>query len=486
MTNDNDQSPSPQSSGIQVARGDVPYYVEHGLTHPRAVFGMFRKIKTSFMVLLLAFFHLAPFIRWDRGPGAPDQAILIDMAGRRAYAFFIEIWPQEVYYLTGLLMVAGLTLFTMSAMAGRLWCGFLCWQTVYTDLFVMVQRAVVGDRSKMLEFSRQKWSLNKFLRLAILNAIWLAIGLSTGIAFVLYFGDAFQELRAIFTGQASDSSYIFIGVVGGFCFLLGAYAREHVCVYVCPYSRFQTAMLDEHSLVVTYEAWRGEPRGPHRKDETFEGRGHCIDCKACVMSCPTGIDIRFGNQLACIGCGLCIDACNDMMDRVGLPRGLISYESDYNIKAKEQGKPTAQKVIRPRTVTYLTLIGVVGAALLFTFITRARTAVDVLHERAPLYVQTKDGGIRNGYTLKVLNMERKTHTYTLTTEGVKGATLSVIGGENNATTVPLEADPDSVATFRIYVASPPNETLPPHADLTFVLTTDDGHVVKKESLFAGP
>jgi len=481
MSNDNEQS-----SGISVARGDVPYYVEHGLTNPRAVNGTFRKLKTGFMIGLLGFWYLAPFIRWDRGPGAPDQAILIDMGGRRAYAFFIEIWPQEVYYLTGMLLLAGLTLFTMSAMAGRLWCGFLCWQTVYTDLFVMVQRLIVGDRNKMLELGRQNWSLTKFAKLSVLNVLWLIIGLSTGVAFVLYFGDAFQTLKEIFTGQASQSTYLFIGIVGGFCFLLGAYAREHVCVYICPYSRFQTAMLDEHSLVVTYEAWRGEPRGPIHKGGTFEGRGHCIDCKACVLSCPTGIDIRFGNQLACIGCGLCIDACDDMMDRFDLPRGLISYESEYNILAKENGRPTKANVIRPRTLTYLGLIAVVGLGLLITFVTRNRTAVDVLHERAPLYVQTKDGGIRNGYTLKVLNMERKAHAYSLTTEGVAGATLSVFGGEGAAATVPLEADPDSVATYRIYVTSPAGEVTKPHTDLMFVLTTDDGHVVRKESLFAGP
>ena len=481
MTNE-----SETASGIEVARGDVPYYVEHGLTHPRAVNGTFRKIKTGLMIGLLAFWHLAPFIRWDRGPGAPDQAILIDMAGRRAYAFFIEIWPQEVYYLTGMLLLAGITLFTMSAVAGRVWCGFLCWQTVYTDLFVMVQRLVVGDRTKMLELGRQKWSLSKLWRLVVLNALWLVIGAGSGIALTLYFGDAFQTLNEIFTGQASFSTYLFIAIVGGFCFLLGAYAREHVCVYVCPYSRFQTAMLDEHSLIVTYEAWRGEPRGIIRKGESFEGRGHCIDCKACVISCPTGIDIRFGNQLACIGCGLCIDACNDIMDRHDLPRGLISYESEFNILAKEKGLATKKHIIRPRTIIYASLIAIVGTGLLFTLLTRSRTAVDVLHERAPLFVQTRDGGIRNGYTFKILNMERLNHTYTLTTEGLNGATISVIGSEGMASTVPLDAEPDSVATYRIYVTTPPGLSLSAHTDLTFVLQTDDGHVIKKTSLFAGP
>ena len=468
-------------NGIEVAKGDVPYYVEHGLTHPRVVSGTFRHIKTILMVSLLAFWHLAPFIRWDRGPGAPDQAILIDMAGRRAYAFFIEIWPQEVYYLTGLLLLAGIALFAMSAVAGRVWCGFLCWQTVYTDLFVMVQRLVVGDRNRMLELNRKSWSWSKIWRLAVLNTLWLIIAAASGIAFTLYFGDAFQTIKEIFTGQASSSTYVFIGIVGGGCFILGAYAREHVCVYVCPYSRFQTAMLDEHSLVVTYDETRGEPRGPIHKGQSFEGRGHCIDCKACVISCPTGIDIRYGNQLACIGCGLCIDACNDMMDRHKLPRGLISYISESNMAAKQQGLPTRNRLIRPRTIVYAILISVVGLGLLYSLLTRSRTGVDVLHERAPLYIQTQDGGIRNGYTFKILNMERKVHT-----EGVPQATLTAIGASSTGTEIPLEADPDTVATYRLYVTVPPGVNLPPHADLIFVLKTDDGHVVRKESLFAGP
>ena len=472
--------------GITVAKGDVPYYVEHGLTHPRAVSGTFRHIKTSFMIVLLGLFHLAPFLRWDRGPGAPDQAILIDMAGRRAYAFGIEIWPQEVYYLTGMLLLAGLTLFAMSAVAGRIWCGYMCWQTVYTDLFVMVERWVVGDRGKMLDFNRQPFSLGKLAKLALLNSLWLVIGLACGVAFQLYLGDAFQTLRAIFTGNAGFTSYVFIFVVGGACFALGAYAREHVCVYVCPYSRFQTAMLDEHSLVVTYNAWRGEPRSPIHKGDTFEGRGHCLDCKACVISCPTGIDIRHGNQLACISCGLCIDACNAIMDHHHLPRGLISYVSQASIDAMEKGQPAQPRLIRPRTLIYFGLIGVVGCGLLFSLLTRSRTAMDVLHERTPLFVQTQDGGIRNGFTFKILNMERKAHQYTLTTEGVQGAILSVVGIDKVGASLDLSASPDDVTTYRLYVTSPAGATLPAHSDMVFVLTTDEGKVVRKETVFAAP
>ena len=463
-------------------RGHVPLYTEHGYSRPRAVSGLFRRIKTALAVVLLAWWHFAPFIRWDRGPGAPDQAVLIDMTARRAYFFFIEIWPQEVYYLTGLLLMAGLTLFTLSAMAGRIWCGFLCWQTVYTDLFVAVERLVVGDRSKMFALEREPFSWHKIRSFAIINILWLMIAASTGIALTLYFGDAFQTLHAIVTGTAPLTNYVFAGIIGGFCYLLGGHARERVCVYMCPYSRFQSAMLDDDSLVVTYNAWRGEPRGVARKDESFEGRGHCIDCKACVISCPTGTDIRFGNQLSCIGCGLCIDACDDIMHRHNLPTGLISYESDYNIRAHEKGLPTRRRIIRPRTVIYLTLIAVVGSAILGMLTFRAKTDVDVLHERSPLFVPLADGSVRNGYTYKILNKDAHGHTYAIHIEGLDGAVIDVIGGDKTA----LDAPPDDVATYRVYVSAPTASTKGARTDIDLVTTREDGVTVHKKSLFLAP
>ncbi|MDA8232366.1 MAG: cytochrome c oxidase accessory protein CcoG [Magnetospirillum sp.] len=471
---------------IRAARGDVPFYREHGFHHPRAVEGTFRRVKWWAMAALLAVWHLAPFLRWDRGPGAPDQAILIDMPGRRAYFFFIEIWPQEVYYLTGLLLLAGVALFLMSALAGRVWCGFLCWQTVYTDLFIEVERLILGDRPRRMEFDRAPLSAGKVGRVALVNATWLAIAAACGISFTLYFGDAFATLREIFTGQAGSGTYLFILVIGGFCFLLAGYARERVCVYMCPYARFQSAMFDEHSLIVSYEAWRGEPRGPARKGQSFEGRGHCVDCRACVQSCPTGTDIRFGNQLSCIGCALCIDACNTVMDRFGLPRGLISYDSSANMQAREKGGKTRFRLIRPRTLVYFALLAIVGSAMVVSLAFRSGTEVNVLHERAPLFVVLSNGGVRNGYVYKILNMVREDRDYRLSLEGLPGATLDVIGGESGVTATTLHADRDTVATYRVYVTAPPGEGMARRTALTFVLTTPDGRVVKTGDMFAGP
>jgi cytochrome c oxidase accessory protein FixG len=467
---------SPQSSTSYAAAPKI---------HPRAVKGTFRSLKWAALVVTLAVYHLTPFLRWGRGEGAPDQAILIDMAGRRAYFFFIEIWPQEVYYLTGLLVIAAITLFFMTSLAGRVWCGFLCWQTVYTDLFVAVERLVVGDRNKRLALDRQPWGLDKLGKKALVNAIWATIGASCGIGFTLYFGDATQQLKDIFTGQASIATYGTITVVGGFCFLLAGYAREQVCIYMCPYARFQSAMFDEHSLIISYEAWRGETRAPAPIDGKFEGRGDCVDCRACVQACPTGIDIRNGTQLACIGCGLCIDACNAVMDRFKLPRGLVSYDSVANMTARAAGLSTRIRLIRPRTLIYVAVLVSAVTVMLVRLVSRPDVDASILHERAPLFVQMSDGSIRNGYVYKVLNMKGVERTFTLSLSGLAGATMDVVGGETKATTAELQVPRDSVGSFRIYVTVPAAQVTAKSLPLFFQLE-GDGRQVRTESLFAGP
>ena len=462
-------------------------YAETVTIHPRKVKGTFRSAKWWLMVVLLAVYHLAPLIRWDRGPDAPSQAILADMAGRRGYFFFIEIWPQEVYYVTGLLLFAAIALFFMSALAGRVWCGFLCWQTVYTDLFVLVERLVVGDRNARVKLDRDPWTIEKLWKKGAVHALWLLISLTCGIGFTLYFDDAFVTLRDLFTLQAGIGTWSAIAIVGGSCYLLAGFAREQVCLYMCPYSRFQSAMFDEHSLIISYEGWRGEPRGPARKGQGFEGRGHCIDCKMCVQACPTGIDIREGLQMACIGCGLCIDACNTMMDRVGLPRNLIRYDSNANLLAREKGEAAKTKLVRPRTMIYTAILTAVGAVMVFALSTRHTVDVNVLHERSPLFVQLSDGSIRNGYTYKVLNMVRRDRTFQLSTNGIAGATVQVVGETDGGTQALLQVPGDDVTAFRLYVTAPEASLQNSKTSLTLVLTDmADGHVVRSETLFAGP
>jgi cytochrome c oxidase accessory protein FixG len=467
--------------------GGESFYAETVMIHPRSVKGRFRTIKWWAMAILLAFFHIAPFIRWDRGPGAPSQAILADIVGRRGYFFNLEIWPQEVYYLTGLLFIAAMTLFFMSALAGRIWCGFLCFQTVYTDLFMLVERLVIGDRAKRMTMDRAPWSADKLVKKAIVNVVWLLIALSCGIGLTLYFGDAPTMLVDILTWNEDAGVYAAITVAGGGCFLLAGYAREQVCLYMCPYSRFQSAMIDEHSMIITYEEDRGEPRAPARKGADFSNRGHCIDCKMCVTACPTGIDIRDGIQMGCIGCALCADACDTMMDKLGLPRGLVTWDSTANMESRAAGGQPKTRLIRVRTVLYASLITVVSAVILVSLLTRTTTEVNVLHERAPLYVQLSDGSIRNGYVFKVLNMIRKDRTYTLKVSGIEGATMSVVGGASNVVETELRAAPDDVATFNVFVTAPISRLESKRTPLVFVLK-EAGETREKrhETLFAGP
>ena len=472
-------------------------YAETRKAYPRFLnSGFYRRLKWLALVLSLGVYWISPWLRWDRGPGAPDQAILIDMPGRRAYFFFIEIWPQEVYYLTGLLIIAALSLFFVSALLGRVWCGFACWQTVFTDLMVWIERLFEGERGPRMVRDRGPWTFDKLWRKGAKQVCWIIVSALAGYGFVAYFDDVHAFTRAVLTGGASVTEYSAMLVVGGCCYLLAGFARDDVCVYMCPYSRFQSAMFDEHSMIVSYEAWRGEPRG-HAKGggrdrsgpEAFAGRGHCIDCRLCVQVCPTGIDIRDGSQLACIGCALCVDACNSVMDRVGLPRHLISYDSIYNQQARSNGDMTTRtRILRPRVFIYLAVIGLVAAVMLYSLATRKTYDVTVLHERAPVFVEVSGDRIRNGYTLKILNMVREEGHYRLSVSPLADATMAIIGLDgDHLKTVDLTVSGDSVGTFRLFVTAPRSSIGGRKTDLDFAVTnTDTGKVVHRENLFAGP
>ncbi len=467
----------------RVAREEQPLYVNRIKVYPKAVSGKFRRIKWAVLAVCLALYYLVPWLRWNRGPGVPDQAVLVDMPGRRLYFFWIEIWPQEVYYLTGLLILAAIGLFLVTSLFGRVWCGYTCPQTVWTDLFMWVERLIEGDRNARMKLDSQPWSARKLGLKVAKHAAWLAIAAVTGGAWVMYFNDAPTLLRELATFDASFAVVAFIGLFTATTYVLAGWAREQVCTYMCPWPRFQAAMLDEQSIIVTYEAWRGEPRGKHKAGDPWDGRGDCVACNQCVAVCPTGIDIRDGQQLECIGCGLCVDACNSVMAKVGRPANLIAFDTLANQKSAAAGGMRNFTVIRPRTIIYAAVLAAVSLVMLGTFLMRSTVEVTVLRDRAPLFVVLQDGGVRNDYTLKLLNKTRDTGRFVMSVEGIGDLHAAVDGAEDLA----LATRPDTVTTYRVHLTAPRARLAGESTDITFVLRNPEtGAILRHRTVFIGP
>ena len=441
------------------------------------------------MVVTLGIYYITPWLRWDRGPGAPDQAVLIDFPGRRFYFFFIEIWPQEIYYIAGLLIMAALGLFLVTSVVGRAWCGYACPQTVWTDLFVWVDRLVEGDRAARIRLDKAPMSAAKFTKRLTKYSIWLIISMGTGGAWVFYFADAPTLFVDLFTLDAAPVAYATVGVLTFTTFALGGLMREQVCIYMCPWPRIQAAMMDEDSLTVTYRADRGEPRAPYSKNADWNSRADCIDCNNCVAACPMGIDIRDGQQLECITCALCIDACDDVMSKIGRPRGLIDYDSVANDQRRRAGRKTRWHIFRPRTLLYFTAWCVVGLVMLYVLLTRSDLDINVIHDRNPLYTTLSDGSIRNGYTFKILNKAREQRTMALIAKGLPGARLKVVGSEDMGDSpAPLfTVKPDRLQSFRLLITVPPGTLTSSAADLRFVLEEiNTRQQATYDGIFRGP
>jgi len=435
-----------------------PLYAARKSIHPMRTSGTFRRLKWRLMILMLGVYYITPWIRWDRGEGIPDQAVLVDLAHRRFFFFFIEIWPQELYFVAGMLIMAGVGLFLVTSVLGRAWCGYACPQTVWVDLFVHVERFIEGDRNARFRLEKAPWTGAKLTKRAAKYLIWLLISVATGGAWVFYFADAPTLFVDLFTGQGASVAYVTVGVLTATTFVFGGFMREQVCTYMCPWPRIQGAMLDENSLTVTYNDWRGEPRGRHRKSADSEKLGDCIDCNMCVAVCPMGIDIRQGSQLECITCALCIDACNNVMSRTGGEPNLISYSSlnAYEAHAEERETQSLMRIVfRPRTLIYMGLWAAVGIAMLVMLTLRDRLDVNVLHDRNPQYVQLADGGVRNGYTIKLLNMEQQPRRILLALSGLPEALMTVAGDDfwpSRTREFVLEAD--KVLTLHVFVTTP--------------------------------
>ncbi len=438
-----------------------PLYEKRKGVYPKAVDGFFRRLKWAVMAVTLTIYYVTPWLRWDRGPYAPDQAVLVDLAHRRFYMFAIEIWPHEFYYVAGLLVMAGIGLFLVTSAVGRAWCGYACPQTVWTDLFQHVERAIDGDRNAQVRLANAPWGLEKIVKRVSKHVIWIIIGALTGGAWIFYFADAPTLMRNFLKGDAPMVAYSTVAILTATTYIFGGLMREQVCIYMCPWPRIQTAMLDEKSLLVTYKDWRGEPRTHGVKKAADEGlkTGDCIDCTQCVQVCPTGIDIREGPQIGCITCALCIDACDKVMAQIGRPRGLIDYCTldDAAIeKAGGTAKPLLKTLFRPRTLAYLSIWTAIGVAMLFSLGARTRLDLSVQQDRNPIYVQLSDGAIRNNYTVKVRNMETRPRKILLKVSGLEDAKMWTQDGSRETAShqVEVSVEPDSVLKVRLFVAAP--------------------------------
>ncbi|GAA4124524.1 cytochrome c oxidase accessory protein CcoG [Aminobacter aganoensis] len=482
---------------VNSAKTRQPLYSARKKVFPKRASGRFRQFKWLIMLITLGIYYLTPWIRWDRGPYAPDQAVLLDIANRRFYFFAIEIWPQEFFYVAGLLVMAGIGLFLVTSTVGRAWCGYTCPQTVWVDLFLVVERGIEGDRNARIKLDGAPWSFDKLWKRVAKHATWLVIAVATGGAWIFYFADAPTLLGDFVTGQAAPVAYMTVAILTATTYIFGGLMREQVCTYMCPWPRIQAAMLDENSLTVTYNDWRGEPRSRHAKKAVAEGLsvGDCVDCNACVAVCPMGIDIRDGQQLECITCALCIDACDSVMDKIGKERGLISYATlaDYQsnmaiatdpvtarIDPKRVRNPEGKlnaaiahfrlgRIFRLRTLVYAGAWSMIGVALLVALLSRDRLEVNVLQDRNPQFVRLADGSIRNGYTVKLLNMVPEPRTIVLSMEGLPEAMMSVVGMDQpESRSVTVEAEPDRLKTIKVYVRLP-RENLAEGQSFTFVV-----------------
>lgn len=417
------------------------YFAARKRLYPQSVKGRFRSLKSVLNTVFLSIYLLSPLIRFDRGEGSPNQAILIDLPGSKIYFFWIEIWPQEIYYLAGILLIAAVILFFVTSLFGRIWCGYACFQTVWTDIFVAFERLFQGDRNARIILDRKN-NFEKFWRKTATHFSWIIVSLITGYGFACYFNDAISLHKNL---TLNIGGWI-LGIAAS-TYIMAGFAREQVCTYMCPYSRFQSAMFDKNTLIISYDEKRGEPRGKW-DGNVAKNQGHCIDCKQCVVVCPTGIDIRNGLQMECIACGLCVDACDNVMEKIGLPKGLIRYDTmAHMIDPKPEKK---FKILKPRSIYYATILTLVCGIMIRSLLYKPTLEVSAIPDRNPIFVRLSDGSIRNGYSIKIVNKTHERKTFTLKILYPPEASAKVV----NADLANLAVDHDEAATFKVFVTLP--------------------------------
>ena len=465
------RSAAPAAAAAGDAQGEVELYEIRRKIYPRAVHGVFARWRVALVIATQVIFYGLPWLHWNG-----RQAVLFDLAARKFYIFGLVFWPQDVIYLTVLLILSALSLFLFTAVAGRLWCGYACPQTVYTEIFLWVERKIEGDRLARIRLDAAPMSLEKFVIKALKHTAWLTIALWTGYTFVGYF-TPIQDLgvRAI-TWNLGGWEAFWILFYGFATYGNAGWMREQVCKYMCPYARFQSVMFDRDTLVIAYDQKRGEPRGSRSKkvDPKAAGLGDCIDCEICVQVCPTGIDIRKGLQHECIGCAACIDGCDQVMDKMGYARGLIRYASQNSMAQGWSRAALIRHMARPRTLLYLALLVGIATAAAVSLALKNPLKVDIIRDRGALAREVRPGVIENSYRMQVMNTAEQPRRYTIEAAGLPG--IAVVGIEQ-----PLAVDSAAtrLAPFRLELPADAG-TPGSHKIEIIVRAVDDAGVARRE------
>jgi len=451
----------------------VSFYEKHKKIYIRDVKGWWNTWRWVLVWLTQILFYGAPWLEWNG-----RQAVLFHLVERKFYLFGLVLWPQDVFYLALLLIVSAYALFLFTAIAGRLFCGYACPQTVYTEIFMWVENRIEGDRSARMKLDKGPLTSRKFGLKALKHTLWLLISIWTGFTLVAYFTPV-DELLAALPYNFSGWELFWIFFYGGFCYMQAGFLREQVCKYMCPYARFQGVMFDPDTLVITYDPERGEPRGARKKGGDAKALGDCVDCGLCVAVCPTGIDIRKGIQYECIGCGACIDACDPVMDKVGKPRGLIRYTTENALERHFSPKEIVGHIMRPRILLYTAILVAITVASIWSLATRVPLKVDVIRDRSILAREADDGRIENVYNLKIMNTTEEPKRYALSVEGIEGMEIvgdrivEVASAENHEVTVvvrvPAESGKAGANTIYFDIKAMNHDGVAVHEKATFLM-----------------